>query len=131
MSETQPQTITPERQIAAAQVGAVFNSIHQYLATLQHVDAEGNRVMTKQLEQAHIRVDEASFWAIRHALTFGIPSPPKPAANDDAAKPAAEAAAPAAETPAPIGEVDAAPVLDLRTDGQPLPETHASGTEAV
>lgn len=102
MSEAQQQqTITPERQMAAGQVGAVFNSLHEYLRTLAPKDAEGHPQMNKHLEFAHCRIDEAAMWAIKSVLTYGVP--PKPAV-----------AAP--ETPAPIGEVDVAtPVTEAFT----------------
>ena len=105
---TDQQTITPERQMAAQQVGAVFNSLHEYLRTLEpkaldESTGESRSLLTKQLEFAHCRVDEAAMWAIKSVLTFGVP-------------PVAQPAAPAAanETPVPIGEVDAAaPVADV------------------
>jgi hypothetical protein len=111
MSEAQAQTITPERQIAAQQVGAVFNSLHEYLRTLEPKDPEGRTTLTKQLEFAHCRVDEAAMWAIKSVLTYGIPPRPTPPAAAPAAPeaPAANDAPPAAapvETPAPIGVVD-------------------------
>jgi hypothetical protein len=124
MSEAQQQTITPERQIAAQQVGAVFNSLHEYLRSLEPKDAEGRSTLTQQLTFAHCRVDEAAMWAIKSVLTYGIPpKPPKPAppaaVPDQPAADSQSAAAndaPAAETPAPIGEVD---------PPQSLPETAA------
>jgi hypothetical protein len=110
-----PQTITPERQQAAQQIGAVFNSLHEYLHTLEHKAEDGEAMLTKHLEFAHQRIDEAAMWTIKHVLTFG--TPPK------AAAPEAPPAAPAAnETPAPIGVVDPA---------QALPTANASGAEPV
>ena len=73
MSEQQQQTITPERQVAAQQVGAVFNSLHEYLMTLTPVNEAGERLMVKQLEYAHARIDEAAMWAIKSVLTYGTP----------------------------------------------------------
>lgn len=108
MSEAQAQTITPERQIAASQVGAVFNSLHEYLRTLEPKDAEGRSTLTQQLIFAHCRIDEAAMWAIKSVLTYGLPPRPAPAAND-----APPAAAPASETPAPIGVVDAAVSIEV------------------
>jgi hypothetical protein len=122
MSEAQQaQTITPERQIAASQVGTVFNSLHEYLRSLEPKDAEGRSTLTKQLEFAHCRVDEAAMWAIKSVLTYGVPPKPAPPAavpDQPAADPQPAAAndAPATETPAPIGEVD---------PPQSLPETAA------
>lgn len=110
MSEAQQQTITPERQIAAQQVGAVFNSLHEYLRTLEPKDPEGRSTLTQQLIFAHCRVDEAAMWAIKSVLTFGIPPrAAQPEAPTAAAAPAANdapAVEPAVETPAPIGVVD-------------------------
>ena len=65
------ETITPERQAAAQQVGAVFNSLHEYLRSLEPTSG----ALTKQLEFAHARVDEAAMWAIKSVLTFGVPAP--------------------------------------------------------
>lgn len=126
MSES-PQTITPERQIAAQQVGAVFNSMHAYLASLEPIDPEGRKTMTRQLDLAHQRVDEAAMWAIKSVLVYGIP--PKataPAAVPDQptadSQPAAANDAPATETPAPIGEVDAAaPVVEVASPAADAP----------
>lgn len=103
------QTITPERQIAASQIGAVFNSMHEYLRTLEHRDEEGRQLLTKHLEFAHQRIDEAAMWAIKHVLTYGVPPQPKPAA----------------ETPAPIGVVDAAALApdNAPTGADALPPT--------
>lgn len=123
MSEAQAQTITPERQIAASQVGAVFNSLHEYLRTLEPKDAEGRSTLTQQLIFAHCRIDEAAMWAIKSVLTYGLPPRPVPAANDAApAAPAADAAAPASETPAPIGVVD---------PPQALPDNAPTGADAL
>lgn len=128
MSEAQQQqTITPERQIAASQVGAVFNSLHEYLRTLEPKDAEGRSTLTQQLIFAHCRVDEAAMWAIKSVLTYGIPPQPKPAAvpNQPAADSqpaAANDAPPASETPAPIGVVD---------PPQALPDNAPTGADAL
>jgi hypothetical protein len=78
----QPQNVTPERQIAATQVASVFASIHNYIATLQHKDEQGNALMTEFLRNAHARVKEASLWAIEHVLAFGPVPTPLPAANE-------------------------------------------------
>jgi hypothetical protein len=78
---TEPQTITPERQVAAAQIGSVFNSLHEYLNTLQHKNDDGQRLTSVPMEHARKAIEEASFWAIKHVLMYGIPTPPK-AAND-------------------------------------------------
>jgi len=114
MSDTQTTTVTPERQIAASQVGAVFNSLHEYLRTLEPKDPENRSTMTHQLQCAHERVDEAAMWAIKSVLTYGLPPKPTPPAANDAP------AAPAAETPAPIGVVDPAqPVAGTATTSEP------------
>ena len=107
MSEAQAQTITPERQIAAQQVGAVFNSMHEYLRSLEPKDAEGRSTLTQHLIFAHCRVDEAAMWAIKSVLTYGLP--PKEAANE----------APAPAAPAPIGVVDPAQALPTDNGGTP------------
>jgi hypothetical protein len=91
---TQPQAITPQRQAAAQQVGAVFNSLHEYIRSL-YPDSGPN----KQLEFAHARVDEAAMWAIKSVLTYGTPTPP-------AASESAEAPTPPAETPLPADHAD-------------------------
>ena len=111
MSEAQQQqTITPERQIAASQVGAVFNSLHEYLRTIEPKDLEGRATLTKQLEFAHCRVDEAAMWAIKSVLTYGLP--PKEAAPTAPANDEQPDSGPAA-TPAPISVVDPVqPVAD-------------------
>jgi hypothetical protein len=102
------QTITPERQQAAAQIGQVFNSLQEYLTTLMHSNAEGQRLTSQPLEYSRKAVEEASFWAIKHVLMHGVPPKPK-AANEQ----------PATETPAPIGEVDAAAPLPTDNGGTP------------
>lgn len=81
MTPAAPQTITPERQIAGAQVGTVFNSVHEYLSTLMHSNDAGQRLTSQPLEYARKAVEEASFWAIKHVLMHGPVAPPK-AAND-------------------------------------------------
>lgn len=124
----QAQTITPERQIAAQQVGAVFNSLHEYLRTIEPQDPEGRATLTKQLEFAHQRVDEAAMWAIKSVLTYGIP--PRKAAPAPAADGAANDA-PAAETPAPIGTVDAAtPVADVASPAADVPASNVGDVVA-
>lgn len=75
--------ITPARQIAASVVGATFNSLHQYLESLQHTNEQGQALTTTPLQYAHQRLEEASFWAVKHVLMFG--PPPKP---DQSATPA-------------------------------------------
>jgi hypothetical protein len=151
-----PQTITPERQIAASQVGAVFNSMHEYLRALQPKDAEGNAILSKHLEFAHCRVDEAAMWAIKSVLAFGVPPRPAPAAappadaaaNSEGAEAAkTDATADTTNTPAPIGVVDPpqdfqggaavddTPENDARVAALPpettetLPTDNATGTE--
>jgi hypothetical protein len=89
------ETITPERQLAAQQVGAVFNSLHEYVRTLYPLkpDAATGEMspgQTWQLALAHNRIDEAAMWAIKSVLTFG--TPPR------AAAPAPDAPTPAADT---------------------------------
>lgn len=81
MNAPAPQTITPERQQAAAQIGQVFNSMHEYLSTLMHTNPDGQRLTSQPMEYARKALEEASFWAIKHVLMHGIPQPPK-AAND-------------------------------------------------
>jgi hypothetical protein len=88
------QTITPERQQAAAQIGQVFNSMQQYLTTLMQTNEAGERLTSQPMEYARKGVEEASFWAIKHVLMHGVPAAPKqpeappadptpPAANDE------------------------------------------------
>jgi hypothetical protein len=74
MSEA--QTITPERQTAAAQVGQVMNSVHQYLSTLMHANSDGQKLTSQPLEYARQHIEEASFWAVKHVLTYGMPAAP-------------------------------------------------------
>jgi hypothetical protein len=79
-AETKQQTITPERQMLAAQVGTVFNAAHEYLRNLEPTGDDGSPIATKQLEFAHCRIDEAAMWAIKSVLAFGGPKPkPSPA----------------------------------------------------
>jgi hypothetical protein len=109
------QTITPERQQAAQQVGAVFNSLHEYLRTLEPTDPADNRkVLTKQLEFAHARVDEAAMWAIKSVLTFGAPGPQT-------------TTQPAPATPTNDEAFEKAPT----TPDEILPTDNATGTEPV
>lgn len=111
---TEQQTISPERQIAATQIGAVFNSLHDYLNMLQGTNEDGTPQFTQQLVNAHIRVDEAAMWAIKHALMYGVPkraTPPAPAAPDaptTAAPAVPDAPTTAAPTPddVPLGRRD-------------------------
>lgn len=100
-----PQVVTPERQIAAAQNGSIFESMHAYLRTLQHTNEQGQLLTTTPLEYARKALEEASFWSIKHILLHGMPPAPKPAANDDSAVPPPEA--------------------------PPLPTDNAAGTEPV
>jgi hypothetical protein len=76
MSEA--QTITPERQTAAAQVGQVMNSVHQYLSTLMHANGDGQKLTSQPLEYARQHIEEASFWAVKHVLTYGMPAATAP-----------------------------------------------------
>ena len=74
----QPQTITPERQIAAMQAGTVFNSMTQYLQTLAHAaEEDGKLILTEQLNEARKYMQIASFWAVQHILAYGIAPKPK------------------------------------------------------
>jgi hypothetical protein len=95
--------IPVDRQAVAAQVGQALNSIHAYLNTLLPLNAEGQRFMPKQMEQAHMRLDEASFWAIQSVIANGVAPAP---------------------TPAPEGSV-------ATDEAAPLPTDNASGAEAV
>jgi hypothetical protein len=70
MSNTE---ISPERAAAAQQVGAVFNSMHQYVENLAPKNDAGQPIMVKQIEYAHARIDEAAMWAIKSVLTYGVP----------------------------------------------------------
>jgi hypothetical protein len=111
------QTVTPERQIAASQVGAVFNSMHEYLRSLEPKkldESTGNPMsfLTEQLKFAHCRIDEAAMWAIKSVLTFGVP--PRPAAVPD--KPAADSQTAANDTPQTV---------------EPTPPGDSAGTESV
>ncbi len=76
---TEPQTITPERQQAASQIGQVFNSLHAFVSTLQHKNDAGQALTTTPLEYARKAIEEASFWAIKHVLMYGMPPAPKAA----------------------------------------------------
>lgn len=78
-----PQTIAPERQLASQQVGAVFNSLHTFVQTLRPKDADGNQVMTAELGNAHTKIEEAAFWAVKSVLAHGTPrAEPQPAPTD-------------------------------------------------
>lgn len=92
MNQPGPQTITPERQIAAAQVGQTFNSVAQYLQSLAPVDNEGRLVVSEDLNEARKALQVASYWAIQHILKYG--TPPAPAANEEAPPPVPPAAPP-------------------------------------
>lgn len=94
-NDPQPQTVTPERQIAATHIGAVFSQMHGYLQSLQSKDDKGQPILTAMLQNAHCRLEEAQFWAIKHALMFGVPTIAPPAAP-------AETAANDAPPPAPV-----------------------------
>lgn len=100
------QTITPERQIAASQVGNISNSFHQYLNTLMHSNEAGEKLTSQPLEYARMFLEMCSFWAIKHVLMHG--PVPQPAANDTPV-------APPSETPAPIGTID--PPQDTQRPG--------------
>jgi hypothetical protein len=93
--------LTPETTAAAAQVAGMFNSLHKFLDSIKHADAKGDLLMTEHMRNAHTKIEEAGFWAVKHVLTFGMPK--APAANDEG-----ESATPAAD---------------------PLPAQNASGTE--
>lgn len=110
MSDDKQQTITPEKQIMAGQVASVFNSIHQFLGTLKHKNEAGETLLTEHLRQAHARIEEAGFWAVKHVLTHGTP---KAAANDSAPS----------ETPAPLGVVDPPQDLPTSNGGTPAENT--------
>ena len=119
MTTDAQQTITPEKQQAAAQVGGLFNSLHSFLETLKHTDANGNKLMSEQLRNAHARIEEAGTWAVKHVLVFGPPpAPPK-------------ADAPANDEPGEQVPVDAPAPLGVIDPSQSLPTANASGTESV
>lgn len=101
-NEQQPQTVTPERQIAAQRIGLVFNQMRAFIQSLQNKDDKGEPILTALLQNAHCRLEEAQFWTIKHALMFGVPSPQQPAAP-------AESAANDAPPPAPVDEPSVAP----------------------
>lgn len=109
------QTINPERQIAAAEVAAVFNSLHAYLSTLQFKDETGQALTTQQLEWSRKSVEEASLWAIKHVLFFGVP--PKAAAPT----PPADTAPVVVDPPAPPGPA-ANDTADAENDKAPEPD---------
>jgi hypothetical protein len=68
------QTITPERQMAAIQVGGAFNSFTQYLQTLAHkAEEDGKLILTEPLNEARKALQVASFWAVQHILAHGAP----------------------------------------------------------
>lgn len=100
------QTITPERQAAAAQVASVFNSLHAYVSTLQFKNEEGEPLTTQPLEYVRKSIEEASFWAVKHVLSFGVPPV--------AAAPAP--AEPAAPTPPPPSDTAANDTADTEVD---------------
>ena len=68
--------LTPETTAAAAQIAGMFNSLHKFLDTLKHADAKGDLLMTEHMRNAHTKIEEASFWAVKHVLTFGMPKAP-------------------------------------------------------
>jgi hypothetical protein len=121
VTEQTPQTITPERQIVANQVAGVFNSISQYLTTIAHAAENGDKILTKELDAAFHRLQEASFWAIRHVLNHGVPK--QVAVPVDQAK--VDPNAPPTSTHPDANDEPLAPVAD------PLPVSNASGTEPV
>ena|SRR5579863_440905 len=116
MTPSQPETITPERQIAASNVGAVFTSVHEYLHTLMHKNEDGVRLTSQPLEYARKALEEASFWSIKHVLMHGAP---KPAAANDKQAQDVPAGPDAPVTPASIGIVD--PPQSLPTDNGGTP----------
>ena len=132
---TTQQTITPERQMQASQVGAVFNSLHEYLRSLEpkQIDpasGESRPLLTKQLEFAHARVDEAAMWAIKSVLTFGVPAPAQAAPAEQPIAPPAPAEQPTAPATAPATAPDTiAPPSDTQTGGTPTPEQPAAPIE--
>ena len=77
MSEVKPHTITPEIQIGAQRVAAIFQSMHQFLDSLKHKGENDMLLMSEQLRNAHARIEEAAQWAVKHVLTFGIPAQPE------------------------------------------------------
>lgn len=80
-----PQVITPERQIASQQVGAVFNSLHAFVQTLRPKDADGNPITTAEINNSHMKIEEAAFWAVKSVLAHGTPrAEPKPAPEAEA-----------------------------------------------
>jgi hypothetical protein len=92
----EPQTITVEKQQHANQVGGVFNGLAMYLQSLAHENADGQLVLTEQLNDARKLVLLASFWAIQHVMVYGVPqkkSPPAPADVPPADAPLAETSA--------------------------------------
>lgn len=98
MTAPTPATITPTRQQDAAAVGAIFNTMQNYLQSLCHEgEEEGKLILTEAINDARKKLQEASYWAIQHVLMNGLPpakaAPPTPSegAND---------------TPAPLGVVD-------------------------
>lgn len=104
MTDTkQPIAPDTQRQVLAIQLTNVFNSMHEYLATLQHKNEAGQPLMTAQLSLAHQRIDEAAMWAVKHVLATGVPAhmlkaansaPPAPAEGNDTLPTAAPAETP-------------------------------------
>ncbi len=84
---SEKQTISPERQMAAAQIGQVFNSMHDYLSTLLHKNDKGERLTSQPMEYARKAIEEGSFWAIKHVLMHGVPKPEAPPEGADAQPP--------------------------------------------
>ena len=81
-------SLDAERQKAAAQVGMVFGHLNNFLISLAHKTEEGKMILTKPLDAAYHRLQEASYWAVQHVLSNGTPKTPAvPAAvpaNDEA-----------------------------------------------
>jgi hypothetical protein len=147
MTDPNANTITPERQMAAQQVGSVFNSIHEYLRGLEPVapDDPSRTWLTEQLKMAHARIDEGAMWAIKSVLTFGVKPRPRPQqqpANDEVKSSAESAGANQADTQSAATAVADGAAEPATTDAaqdsvQPaaepasLPADHATGSEPV
>jgi uncharacterized membrane protein len=117
MSKGEQQTITPERQMAAMQVGAIFSSIHDYLRSLEPLQADPlngsmRPVLTEQLKDAHKAVDIAAMWAVKSVLNFGVP--PRPEAPAPAEESSGDATLAPAE--APSGDATSAPAETMSPD---------------
>lgn len=88
--QQQPQP-SPQAIAYAQQVGAVFNSFHNFVASLEPKSPDVQ--MPHLLQQAHDFLDVASTFAIKYALRNGPPppalavAPKQSAANDGPAAP--------------------------------------------